>query len=197
MNSPYTKHLDTALDHPTAVATVPSYSTAMTTPMVVQSTGSDAGGKSTIALVAIVLAIIAGAGGYLVGQGIAPSWNEVRRYEALANREGEIRGRDNGWLQGRKQGRTEMEFLAKYERLRTQAGAFNQGWRQGMSTGRQMGIAQSRYRYGWGYGGYGYGRYGRRWGRGYGYGGYYGGGAVGQAQAIANATGQPVDVVIN
>jgi hypothetical protein len=167
----------------------------MAAPMVVQSSGSESsgGGRSTIALVAIILAALAGVGGYVFGQGIAPSWNEVRRYEALANREGEIRGRDSGWLQGRKQGRTEMEFLAKYERLRTQAGAFNSGWKQGLSTGREMGVAQSKYRYGYGYGyGTGYGR------RGYGYGSYYGGsGAVGQAQALANATGQPVDVVIN
>jgi hypothetical protein len=202
VNSPYTKHLDAAYDtHSTAVA-VPTYQAApVAQPMVMQApASSDSGGKAAVALVAIVVAAIACVGGYMIGKNIGPSWNELRRYEALAGREGEIRGRDKGWQQGRGQGRTEMQFLAKYEQLRTQATAFNQGWSQGLSTGRSMGVAQSKYRYGYGrYGGY-YG--GRGYGRGYGYGGYgYGGygrsgGAVANAQALANATGQPVDVVI-
>jgi hypothetical protein len=170
--------------------------------MVIHSGGdSGSGGKASMALVAIILAAIACVGGFMIGRGTGPSWGELRRFEALAGREGEIRGRDNGWTQGRKQGRTEMEFLAKYEQLRTQATAFNQGWRQGLGTGQQMGAAKTRYQYGYGrygYGngyGYGYSRYGRGWG---GYGGYGGsvGGAVASAQSLANATGQSVDVVV-
>jgi hypothetical protein len=134
--------------------------------------------------------VIASIAGFAIGKGAGPSWNELRRYEALAGREGEIRGRDAGWNQGRKQGRTEMEFLAQYEKLRTQATAFNQGYVQGRSIGNQMGRDASRYRYG----------YGRGYGRGYGYSGYGYGGRVGNAiasaQSIANATGSPVDVTI-
>lgn len=191
MNSPYTKHLD-ALDAPThsTALTVPTYAAApmhAPAPMVVHS-GSDGGGsKASIALVAIVLAIVGTAAGFAIGKGAGPSWNELRRYEALSGREGEIRGRDAGWNQGRKQGRTEMEFLAQYEKLRTQATAFNQGYSQGRQIGRMMGRDQYRYRYG----SYGYGR--RGYGYGYGYGGRVGN-AVASAQAIANATGSPVDV---
>ncbi|MCW2927396.1 MAG: hypothetical protein JWM86_1364 [Thermoleophilia bacterium] len=47
-------------------------------------------------------------------------WNELRRVEALAGREGEIRARDEAW----RHGRNEVEFLAQYERLRTQATAY-------------------------------------------------------------------------
>jgi len=173
--------------------------------MVIQAPASGSSGSSgaAVAIVAIIVALVVGAGAFLIGKTNGPSWNELRRYEALSGREGEIRGRDTGFVQGRKQGRTEMEFLAKYEQLRTQAGAFNQGWTQGLQTGNSMGVAKSQWsarnRYGNGYGGYGNG-YGR--GRGYGYGGYGGyggstGGAVASAQNLANATGQPVDVVIN
>ena len=63
-------------------------------------------------VIAIVLAIVGSAAGFAIGKGAGPSWNELRRYEALSGREGEIRGRDAGWNQGRKQGRTEMQFLA-------------------------------------------------------------------------------------
>ncbi len=185
---------------------MPTYAPAPA-PMVVHApaAASDGGGKAMIGIIAIILAIVGAAGGYMIGVGAGPSWNELRRYEALAGRDGEIRGRDNGWSVGRKQGRTEMQYLAKYERLRTQATSFNQGWRQGLNTGRQMGVAQSRYRWGgryWGpsYGGYGYNRYGRGY-RGYGYGSYYGrgrvGNAVANAQSLANATGRPVDVIVD
>lgn len=205
MNSPYTKHLDAA---PSSVTTVPQYQTApapQMTPMVIQSGNDGGGGKAVMGLVAIILAAIACVAGYFIGQNMGPSWNELRRYEALAGREGEIRGRDNGWLEGRKQGRVEMEFLAKYEKLRTQATAFNSGWSQGLNTGKSMGVAQGRARYGYnnGYGrGYGYGNgynRGSGWGRGYGYGGHYGGAvnnAISQAQNMANATGSPVDVIV-
>ena len=202
MNSPYTKHLDAALDAPGTAMTVPSYAAAPMAapmaPMVVHAPSSDSGSKVGIVLVALVVAIIAGVAGAAIGSQSGPTWNELKRFEALAGREGEIRGRDSGWLEGRKQGRTEMSFLAKYAELKTQATAFNQGWQQGLSTGNAMGVARSRYRYGYPYGRYGYGRgYGYRRGYGYGYG--YGsvGRAVGNAQAIANATGQPVDVVVN
>lgn len=49
----------------------------------------------------------------------------THRIDALAGREAEIRRRDAGWNQGRTRdstpSRAEMEFLAEYERLRTQA----------------------------------------------------------------------------
>lgn len=200
MNSPYTKHLDASLEPHTTVS-VPQYHQAPMMqqpmqPMIVQGGSNDGGGKLAMAVVAFIFAVVAAGAGYAIGQGNGPSWNELRRYEALAGREGEIRGRDSGWNQGRKQGRTEMEFLAKYEQLRTQATAFNQGWKQGLGTGRTMGAAQARGRYGYGYGGYGR-SYGRGYGRGYG--SYYGGGtrgAVANAQALANATGSPVDVIV-
>jgi hypothetical protein len=198
VNSPYTKHLDHTAATPSTALTVPTYAAApamQTAPVFVQGTPTDSGGgKATIALVAIVLAVIACIAGFAIGKANAPSWGELRRFEALAGREGEIRGRDAGWVQGRKQGRTEMQFLAKYESLRTQATAFRNGWSQGLNMGQQMGMARYRGRYGYG-NGYGYGR-------GYGYGGYgygYGGragGAIATAQAMANATGQPVDVTI-
>jgi hypothetical protein len=163
--------------------------------MVIQSGGDSGGSKAGIALIAIVLADVGCAAGFAIGKGAGPSWNELRRFEALSGREGEIRGRDAGWSQGRKQGRTEMEFLAQYEKLRTQAGAFSQGYRQGRGIGQQMGRDQYRYRYNRGYGGYGYGRgYGRGYSS-YGYGGRVGG-AIGNAQALANATGSPVDVIV-
>jgi hypothetical protein len=161
--------------------------------MIMHAPAHDTSNKAAIALVAILVAAIASIGAFMIGKSAGPSWTELRRYEALSGREGVIRGRDSGWLLGRLLGRTVLVFLAKYERLRTQATAFNQGWRQGLGTGRQMGVAQSRYRYG--YGGYGYGR----GTRGYGYGGYYGGrtgNTIANAQALANATGQPVDVIL-
>ncbi len=197
MNSPYTKHLDATLDSTSTAVTVPTFShSPAPAPMIMQAPASDgSGGKAAIALVAIVVAAIAAAAGYVVGLNRGPTWNELHRYEALAGREGEIRGRDSGWNVGRKQGRTEMEFLAKYEQLRTQATAFNNGWSQGMSTGRMMGVAQARGRYGYGYG---YGGRGTGYRR-YGYGGYYGGrvrNALASAQAMANATGSPVDVTV-
>lgn len=192
MNSPYTKHLDSALDAHTMSALPTTYASPMT-PMVVHQPADSSGSKATIALIVIVIATAAAAAGIFIGRGTGVSVGDLRRYEQLAGREGEIKGRDAGWVQGRSQGRTEMQYLAKYEQLRTQANAFTQGWRQGLGTGNMMGIARGRGRYG--YGGYGYGRgYGRR-----GYGSYYGGSAgsqLAQAQAIANATGQAVDVTI-
>ena len=141
MNSPYTKHLD-AVDHQahSTAMTVPTYAAApmqAPAPVIVHSSNDGGGGgsKAGIALIAIVLAVVGCAAGFAIGKGAGPSWNELRRYEALSGREGEIRGRDAGWTQGRKQGRTEMEFLAQYEKLRTQATAFSQGYRQGRSTG--------------------------------------------------------------
>jgi hypothetical protein len=198
VNSPYTKHLDATLDAPSTAITVPTYHQAPAMqPMVVHSPSSESGSKAGMVLVAIVMAIVAGVAGLAVGKSYGPSWGELRRYEALAGRDGEIRGRDAGWQTGRKQGRTEMQFLAKYEQLRTQATAFNDGWKQGLGTGRNMGMAQGRARYGYNYNRYGYG-YGRGYGSGYGsYYGSRGGSAVASAQALANATGQPVDVVIN
>ncbi|MCW2927395.1 MAG: hypothetical protein JWM86_1363 [Thermoleophilia bacterium] len=203
MNSPYTKHLDapTHTTHSTAL-TVPTYAAApmqAPAPVIVQGGNDNSGGsKAGIALIAIVLAIVGAAAGFAIGKGSGPSWNELRRFEALSGREGEIRGRDAGWNQGRKQGRTEMEFLAQYEKLRTQATAFSQGYGQGRNIGQQMGKDATRYRYG--AGGYGYGRgYGSGYRRsgygGYGYGGRVGS-AIGNAQAIANATGSPVDVIV-
>ena len=200
MNSPYTKHLD-AIDAPThhsTALTVPTYAAApmqAPAPVIVHSGGTDGGGgsKAGFALVAILLAVAAAVCGFMVAKGNAPSWSELRRYEALSGREGEIRGRDAGWNQGRKQGRTEMEFLAQYEKLKTQASAFGQGYRQGRSIGQQMGRDANRYRYGYGTG------YGRSRGYGYSsYGGYGGrvGGAIASAQGIANATGSPVDVIV-
>lgn len=196
MNSPYTKHLD-ALDAPTTQSTaltVPTYAAApmqAPAPVVVQSGNEGGGGsKAGIALIAIVLAIVGTAAGFAIGKGAGPSWNELRRFEALAGREGEIRGRDAGWNQGRKQGRTEMEFLAQYEKLRTQATAFSQGYTQGRSIGQQMGRDAYRYRYNYNRG-YGY----NRGYSGYGYGGRVGS-AIASAQSIANATGSPVDVIV-
>ena len=199
VNSPYTKHLD-ALDaqhtHSQAL-TVPTYAAApmqmqQPAPVIIQGgDSSGGGGKAGIIIVAIMLAIIAAVGGVMIGRAGVPSWSELRRYEALSGREGEIRGRDAGWNQGRKQGRTEMQFMAQYEKLKTQATAFNQGYSQGKNIGQQMGsdLYRNRYR------GYGYGT-----GRGYGYGGYGYGGRVGNsiasAQSIANMTGQPVDVTV-
>jgi hypothetical protein len=198
VNSPYTKHLDAA-DHSTShstALTVPTYAAApmhAPPPVVVHSGGGDSGAsKAGIALLAIVLAVVGAAAGFAIGKANGPSWNELRRFEALAGREGEIRGRDAGWNQGRKQGRTEMEFLAQYEKLRTQATAFSQGYTQGRSIGQQMGRDQFQYRYN--RGGYGYG-YGRGTRRGYGYGGRVGS-AIANAQGIANMTGQPVDVIV-
>lgn len=199
MNSPYTKHLDATLDAPShshAMA-MPTYQQAPM-PMVVQQPAAvDSGsGKAAIALVAVILAIVAGVAGWAIGSQQGPTWNELRRFEALAGREGEIRGRDSGWATGRKQGREELKFLAQYEKLRTNATAFNQGWNQGLGTGRRMGNAESRYRYGnsrYGYGG-GYARSSRR-----GYGSYYGGSSAvraSNAQAMADATGQPVTINI-
>jgi hypothetical protein len=199
VNSPYTKHLDT-VDHSThsTALTVPTYAAApmqAPAPVVVQSGGGDGGSKAALALIAIVVATIAAVAGFAVAKGQGISRNEFERFQALAGREGEIKGRDAGWNQGRKQGRTEMEFLAQYEKLRTQAAAFGQGYRQGRSIGNQMGRDATRYRYGYGRG-YGYGGYGRGYrGYGYGYGGRVGG-AIGNAQALANATGSPVDVIV-
>jgi hypothetical protein len=196
VNSPYTKHLDAADSTHSTALTVPTYAAApmqAPAPVVVQSGGGDSGSKAGIILVAIVLAIVGAIAGFGIAKAQAPSWGELRRFEALAGREGEIRGRDAGWNQGRKQGRTEMEFLAQYEKLRTQATAFSQGYRQGRNIGQQMGRDATRYRYGYNRG-YGYGRgYGR--GYGYGYGGRVGN-AIASAQGIANMTGQPVDVVV-
>lgn len=199
MNSPYTKHLD-AVDHTThsTALTVPTYAAAPMhapqPPMVIQSGGDSGGSKAGIALIAIVLAVVGCAAGFAIGKGSGPSWNELRRFEALSGREGEIRGRDAGWSQGRKQGRTEMEFLAQYEKLRTQATAFSQGYRQGRGIGQQMGRDQYQYRYqNRGYG-YGSGYRGRGYSS-YGYGGRVGG-AIASAQGIANMTGQPVDVIV-
>ncbi|MCW2920323.1 MAG: hypothetical protein JWL76_197 [Thermoleophilia bacterium] len=204
MNSPYTKHLD-AVDHTThsTALTVPTYAAApmqaQQPPMIIQSGGDGGSNRSgaAIALVAIIVAVIASMAGYAMAKGNGISRNEFDRYQALSGREGEIRGRDAGWSQGRKQGRTEMEFLAQYEKLRTQAGAFSQGYRQGRGIGQQMG--QDRYQYRYNRGGYGYGSgYGRGYGRGYsgyGYGGRVGG-AIASAQGIANATGSPVDVIV-
>jgi len=175
---------------------VPTYAAApmhAPAPVVVHSGGSDSGSsKAGIALIAIVLAIVGTAAGFAIGKGAGPSWNELRRYEALSGREGEIRGRDAGWAQGRKQGRTEQEFLAQYEKLRTQATAFSQGYSQGRNIGQQMGRDRVRYERGYGYG-RGYGSGYRGYSSGYGYGGRVGG-AIASAQNIANMTGQPVDV---
>lgn len=202
MNSPYTKHLD-SLDaqhtHSTAL-TVPTYATApmpmqAPAPVIVQGGDTGGSGKAGIIIVALVLAVVAAAGGVMFGKAGVPSWNELRRYEALAGREGEIRGRDAGWNQGRKQGRTEMEFLAQYEKLRTQATAFNQGYSQGKNIGRTMGADQYRYRAGYGGYGSGYRSRGYGYGSGYGYGGRVGG-AIASAQGIANMTGNPVDVIV-
>jgi hypothetical protein len=201
VNSPYTKHLD-AIDAPahSQALTVPTYAAApmpAQQPMIIQS-GGDSGGRSGagIALVAIIVAVIAAVAGFGFAKGTGITRNEFDRYQALAGREGEIRGRDSGWNQGRKQGQTEMKFLAQYEKLRGQAGAFNQGYTQGRSIGRQMGQDASRYRYGYG-SGYGYGRgyRGYGYGSGYGYGGRVGG-SIASAQSIANATGSPVDVIV-
>jgi hypothetical protein len=199
VNSPYTKHLDAidAPQHHSQALTVPTYAAApmhAPAPVIVQG-GNDSGGgsKAGIALVAIVLAVIASIAGFAIGKGSGPDWAELRRYEALSGREGEIRGRDAGWNQGRKQGRTEMEFLAQYEKLRTQATAFSQGYTQGRGIGQTMGADRYRYR-NTGYSGYNRGYSG--YNRGYrGYGGTVGN-AVASAQAIANATGSPVDVTV-
>lgn len=200
VNSPYTKHLD-ALDahqtHSTAL-TVPTYAAAPVpmqspAPVIVQGGDTGGGSKAGMILIAVLLAVAAAAATWGIMKASMPQWNELRRYEALAGREGEIRGRDAGWNQGRKQGRTEMEFLAQYEKLRTQATAFNQGYTQGRNIGQQMGADRYRYQYGR----YGYSGYGRGYGRGYGYG--YGGrvgSAIASAQAIANMTGNPVDVTV-
>jgi hypothetical protein len=87
-----------------------------------------------------------------------------------------------------------MKFLAQYEKLRTQATSFNQGYTQGRNIGQQMGKDASRYRYGYGTG-YGYGRRGYSSYGSYGYGGRVGS-SIASAQAIANATGSPVDVIV-
>lgn len=210
VNSPYTKHLD-AIDgqthhHHSTAMTVPTYAAApmqSPAPVIVQSGSNDGGNgsKAGFALLAILLAVAAAIAGFAFARGSAPSWNELRRYEALSGREGEVRGRDAGWNQGRKQGQTEMKFLAQYEKLRTQASAFGQGYRQGRNIGQQMGADRYRNRYSGYGGGYsrGYGGYrgyrGSSYGRGYGYGGSVGG-AIASAQGIANATGSPVDVIV-
>jgi len=197
VNSPYTKHLDAMDTTHSQALTVPTYAAAPAqyapqAPVIMQSAApaTSGGSKAGIILVAVILAIFAAVAGVMVGKGTGPSWTELRRYEALAGREGEVRGRDSGWNQGRKQGRTEMEFLAQYEKLRTQATAFSQGYTQGRGIGQQMGADQYRNRYS-SYGGRGYSR-------GYGYSGYGYGGRVGNAiasaQSIANMTGSPVDV---
>jgi hypothetical protein len=200
VNSPYTKHLDAVDNHTThsTALTVPTYAAApmqQPAPVIVHSdSGGGGGSKAGIVLIAIVLAVVGCVAGFAIGKGSGPSWNELRRFEALSGREGEIRGRDAGWNQGRKQGRTEMEFLAQYEKLRTQATAFSQGYGQGRTIGQRMG--QDAYKYRYQNRGYGYGNGYRRSGySGYGYGGRVGG-AIASAQNIANMTGQPVDVVV-
>lgn len=69
---------------------------------------------------------------------------DTARIEALAGRAEEIRDRDAAWNQGR----TEMEFLAQYEQLRTQGQADGQRYRQGRNIGQQMGRDAVRSRYG-------------------------------------------------
>lgn len=203
MNSPYTKHLDAMDAHTHSQAlTVPTYAAAPAqyapqAPVIMQTAApaQSGGSKAGMILVAVILAIFAAVAGVMIGKGTGPSWTELRRYEALAGREGEVRGRDSGWNQGRKQGRTEMEFLAQYEKLRTQATAFSQGYTQGRGIGQTMGADQYRYR-NTGYG-YGTGRgYSRGYSSGYGYGGRVGN-AIASAQSIANMTGSPVDVTID
>ena len=56
----------------------------------------------------------------------------VKHYALLSGREDEP---EVGWTQGDKPGQVEMEYLAQYERLRTQAGPapYGQGYRQGRS----------------------------------------------------------------
>jgi len=99
---------------------------------------------------------------------------EVSQYQALSGREDAPRG-----------GRTEMEFLAQYERLDTPATEFSQGYRQGRSTGQQMGADRVQYRYGTSAApGYRHGYGGRA------------GDAIRDAQALANATGEPDDVIV-
>lgn len=217
MNSPYTRHLDAPGHAPMPPAAPANYYPPVAhypayPPPPPQGYYGAPVGRTPGWVTGLLAGLVAFGALYLFlaasGNGLPgarPSWQEMKRYEELSRREGESDGKKTGKEDGIKQGREEMAYRVQYERLVNQTSAFNAGWQQGMGTGKMIGNANYRARYGgwnspWGSPYYGNGR---RNGSGYGYGGYYRGtggrtsSAIGQAQQLANATGQPVDVIID
>lgn len=73
----------------------------------------------------IVVATALVALGAAIGWVLAPDAPRVTKVDGHATaaqiRDAEVLARDAGWNEGRKQGRTEMQFLAQYEQLRADA----------------------------------------------------------------------------
>lgn len=217
MNTPYSSSL---LAEETTSAAMPSMESpyraqvqTMVAPPIAQSpiqyvmaqspARSGRGETAALALVVLILAIGAAIAGFAIARESAPSGQELAQYQNLAAQEGFYSGRQSGYVTGRTQGVAESRIIAKYKGLISRAKQYNKGYAQG----RRVGMTTPRYRpTNYGYGGgngcrtwnCGRSSYGGYRGYGYGYGGYGGGvsSALSQAQSIANATGQSVDVIV-
>lgn len=161
-------------------------------PVIVRSAAGSSKLETVIlGMLALLAAVVAGVGGYFLSVSTAPSQGEMQAYQSIAQREGAFAGRNEGFGLGRQQAIAERQNVVRLQGLIAKQRAFNRGHRAGVKNGRQWysGYGRNRGYYGGGYSGR----------RNYGYGSYYGGGvsaALSQAQGIANATGQSVDVEI-
>lgn len=205
MTSPYSKSL---LNHPADAAasiTMPrpsvqapqtrsiTYPTpAPQMPVYVQMAPARTGSSASMALVVVLLAVIAGAAGYVVATSTAPSAMEVSRYQQIAGNTGYYNGRTQGISAGREFGIAAERQTAQLKALIARQRAYNNGYRQGKRTGINSYRSRPATR------SYGYtGGYRRPVWNGYRSGGNVAvSSALAQAQGLANATGAPVDVEI-
>ncbi len=166
----------------------PQYATPAQVMMVPARSGSAASSAAMMVIVLLVT-LLAGAAGFFIATQSAPTQREVASYQQLAAADGYYAGRVQGSQAGRNFGLESERQIAQYKALIARQKAWNQGYRIGKRTGINRYRVSRRSWYG---SGYGY-RAPRIVPVG-GYAPYSTPAALGTAQAIANSTGQPVDV---
>lgn len=167
---------------------MPSYAAPAHVMMVPARSGS-AASSVVMMLLVLVIAVIAAAAGYVIATQAAPSQREVASYQQLAAADGFYAGRVQGTQAGRSFGLESERQIAQYKALIARQKAWNQGYRIGKRTGISRYRSSRRSWYG---GGYRY-RSPRIVPVG-GYAPYSTPAALSTAQAIADSTGQPVDI---
>lgn len=180
----------TAPASPYGAMAAPVFTPQPAAPVYVQAPAPQRGASSAgVGIAVVLLAVVAAVAGYLVAREQAPSAEEIARYQQIAASEGFRAGQYEGVAEGRSFAIQSQRRIAQYRAAIARQKAWNSGYRRGMNIGKR-GTARRSTGYA-GYGGY----------RGPTYRGPSNNqravsSALASAQALANATGAPVDVEI-
>lgn len=95
----------------------------------------------------LVLAAFLGLGGWALGHFKSPSWDDVSRAQDFARTKGQLNGQHSAFRQGLGNGRREGSLMNQYQAIKDKPKAYSNGYRSGVTAGRNANAASSQLGY--------------------------------------------------